>query len=91
MTAIWQGRVQGGQSALFRTFNDSLPFDRRLVQEDIDGSIAWAAAIARAGIISSDERARLEKALREIAAMAANDPMLLTRASDEDVHSWVER
>jgi argininosuccinate lyase len=89
--AIWQGRVQGDQDALFRVFNDSLPFDRRLVQEDVEGSVAWAAAICRAGVITEDERARLEKSLREIGALAASDPELLTRATDEDVHSWVER
>ena len=89
--AIWAGRVQGGQDALFRVFNDSLPFDRRLVQEDVEGSVAWAAAICRAGVIGDDERARLEKALREIGALAAADPGLLVNAADEDVHSWVER
>ena len=89
--AIWAGRVQGGQDTLFRVFNDSLPFDRRLVQEDVEGSVAWAAAICRAGVITDDERARLEKALREIGALAASDPALLVNASDEDVHSWVER
>ncbi len=91
MTAIWQGRVQGGQDALFRTFNDSLPFDRRLVQEDVEGSVAWAAALCRAGVLTDAERGRLEKSLREIAALAASDPGLLMHAADEDVHSWVER
>jgi argininosuccinate lyase/amino-acid N-acetyltransferase len=91
VTAIWQGRVQGGQDALFRTFNDSLPFDRRLVQEDVEGSVAWAAALCRAGVLGDGERARLEKSLREIAALAAADPALLVHAADEDVHSWVER
>ena len=90
-TAIWAGRVQGGQDTLFRVFNDSLPFDRRLVQEDVEGSVAWAAAICRAGVITDDERARLEKALREIGALAAADPSMLVNAADEDVHSWVER
>ena len=91
MTSIWQGRVQGQQDSLFRTFNDSLPFDRRLIQEDIEGSIAWAHALARAEVISDVDRARLEKALREIAALAERDPTLLSKATDEDVHSWVER
>ena len=91
MTAIWQGRVQGQQDSLFRTFNDSLPFDRRLIQEDIEGSIGWAHALARAEVISDGDRARIEKALREIASLAEKDPTLLTKATDEDVHSWVER
>ncbi len=91
MTAIWQGRVQGQADALFRTFNDSLPFDRRLIQEDIEGSIGWAAALARASVITDGDRARIEKALRELAALAESDPHLLARAADEDVHSWVER
>ena len=39
-TAIWAGRLEGQADNLFREFNDSLPFDRQLVSEDVEGSIA---------------------------------------------------
>jgi len=91
MTTLYAGRFTGAADALFRAFNDSLPFDRTLVREDIEGSIAWAKALERCGVLSADECSRLNAALTEIASFAANDPAALTSAEDEDVHSWVER
>ncbi len=92
--ALWGGRfdpASGGPDALFRAFNDSLAFDRRLLREDVEGSIAWAAAIRRAGVITEDERAKLEEALRGIVIEVQTNPSLVERAQDEDVHSFVER
>jgi argininosuccinate lyase/amino-acid N-acetyltransferase len=90
-TAIWAGRLEGKADDLFREFNDSLPFDRALVREDIEGSIAWSKAIMRAGVIGADEQREIEAALGEILALAKEDPSSILDASDEDVHSWVER
>ncbi|MBM4114093.1 MAG: argininosuccinate lyase, partial [Phycisphaerae bacterium] len=91
MTTLYAGRFTGTADELFRRFNDSLPFDRLLVREDVEGSIAWARALERAGVLDSDERARLVAALEQIGALAARDPAALESADDEDVHSWVER
>ena len=33
-------------------FNESLSFDRRMWREDVDGSVGYAAALARAGVIT---------------------------------------
>jgi argininosuccinate lyase / amino-acid N-acetyltransferase len=90
-SALWAGRTDGRPDDLFRRFNDSLPFDRTLVREDIEGSIAWAKALERAGVLSADERKSLVDALGEIARLAERDPRALIEAADEDVHSWVER
>ncbi|MBN8644289.1 MAG: argininosuccinate lyase [Planctomycetes bacterium] len=92
--ALWGGRFEdgsGGPDALFRAFNDSLPFDKRLLEDDIAGSIAWAAAIRSAGVITEAERATLEEALRAVAVEVRANPALIDRATDEDVHSFVER
>jgi len=88
---LWAGRTDGAVDALFRRFNDSLPFDRALVREDIVGSMAWARALARAGVLSAAERVRIEAALGEILVLVEDHPELLVRADDEDIHSWVER
>jgi argininosuccinate lyase/amino-acid N-acetyltransferase len=90
-TAIWAGRLEGQADDLFRRFNDSLPFDRELVREDVEGSIAWSKALVRAGVISAAEQREIEAALGEILAAWREDPAILERAEDEDVHSWVER
>lgn len=92
--ALWGGRFDegsGGPDALFRAFNDSLPFDKRLLQQDIEGSIAWAGAVASVGVITEPERATLEEALRAILIEVRARPQLIDRAEDEDVHSFVER
>ncbi len=89
--ALWSGRFSGAVHELFQRFNDSLPFDRRLVAQDITGSAAWARAIEKAGILTSDERSSIETALAEIAETVAADPSIIEQAIDEDVHSFVER
>jgi argininosuccinate lyase/amino-acid N-acetyltransferase len=90
-TAIWAGRLEGQADSLFREFNDSLPFDRELVREDVEGSVAWSKALVRAGVLSAAEQREIEAALQEILAAWRADPALLSQADDEDVHSWVER
>jgi argininosuccinate lyase len=88
--AMWGGRFDKQADPLFRAFNDSLPFDWRLVQEDITGSIAWAAALGRAKILTAREVTDLTAALRDLAKDAAKIPNPPTDSGAEDVHSWVE-
>jgi argininosuccinate lyase/amino-acid N-acetyltransferase len=99
--ALWGGRFETGPDALFIALNDSLPFDYRLALQDIDGSIAWARAIHKAGVLTADEVAHLTAALRDLRAEVEADPaapLPSARAGggegvrrDEDIHSWVER
>jgi argininosuccinate lyase/amino-acid N-acetyltransferase len=90
-TAIWAGRLEGQADSLFREFNDSLPFDRELVREDVEGSVAWSKALVRAGVLTAAEQREIEAALQEILAAWRADSSVLSQADDEDVHSWVER
>ena len=89
--AVWSGRFSGRVHDLFKRFNDSLPFDRRLFPEDIAGSAAWARALERAGVLDAEELRRLESALESLHQAIAIDPAILRDADDEDVHSFVER
>jgi len=88
--SLWGGRFAGKSDPLFTAFNDSLPFDRRLVHADIFGSIAWAKALCRAGIITATELSLLTTALTELDVLARTQPHLLVESKAEDVHSWVE-
>jgi argininosuccinate lyase len=89
--AMWGGRFGEAADPLFRRFNDSLRIDARLVRQDIAGSIAWAEAIERVGVLTSDERSRLVAALRFLDAEVTATPEMVARDADEDVHGWVER
>lgn len=88
---LWSGRFSGAVHELFQRFNDSLPFDRRLLPQDLRGSAAWAVALEEAGILTEEERIRIEEALKEIGSTVEADPSLVEEADDEDVHSFVER
>lgn len=82
---LWGGRFTGETDAAFAEFNASLRFDQRLLAADIRASIAHANALAKAGVISADENAKIADGLRTILADA---PAVLSGA--EDVHSYIE-
>ena len=90
-TAVWAGRFAEASDPLFKQFNDSLPFDRVLVEQDIEGSLAWAGALERAGVLTAVELRGLTAALEAVREAARRNPELLRQATDEDIHSWVER
>ncbi len=78
---MWGGRFEGQRVEQFRAINDSLPVDYVLVREDIEGSIAWADALAEAGVLTAEERGRIGAALGEIAELAAGDIRLVSLPS----------
>ena len=78
---MWGGRFSEGPSALLRALNDSFAFDRELFAEDVEGSIAWAEELGRAGVLTGDEASSLVGALRSLT---------LGESDAEDVHSYVE-
>ncbi|WP_158768917.1 argininosuccinate lyase [Paraglaciecola sp. L1A13] len=88
--SLWGGRFQDGSSAMFRTVNDSLPFDRVLASQDIRGSIAWSRAIAKAGVLTQEEQQQLEEALNALLVKADANELDFDASSEEDIHSFVE-
>ncbi|MCC4833935.1 argininosuccinate lyase [Shewanella sp. 10N.7] len=89
--ALWGGRFSQESSALFKLFNDSLPVDYRLIEEDIVGSIAWATAITSVGILTQQECEQLHAALNELLAEVADKPEAIIASGAEDIHSFVEQ
>lgn len=89
--ALWGGRFETKPDELFKQFNDSLPVDAVLGLQDVEGSIAWAKAIHRAGVLNADELARLTAALSKLKSEISDSPFRPLADADEDIHSWVER
>jgi argininosuccinate lyase len=87
---LWGGRFETGPSEVFERFSGSLDFDRRLIDADIRGSQAFARALERVGILSSEERAEIVSAFDAIQAESAS-PAFYADATDEDVHTLVIR
>ena len=92
MSPLWGGRFQGDTDALMARFNASLPFDWRLWEADIAGSVAWAGAIHRAGLLTEGERDAIVTGLETLRRDIAADPAAaFAGVSDEDIHTYVER
>ena len=91
MNHLWSGRFDGDPDKDVFEHGKSLAVDRRLVEDDLTGSAAWAEALGRAGVLTSADASDIVAGLEAIRAAVRQDPALLTNAADEDVHSFVER
>jgi argininosuccinate lyase len=87
---LWGGRFSSKLDEKAWTLNTSLPFDRRLAAQDVRGSIAWAGALATAGILTPEEHKAVISGLETIAAEFAAGSFSFSE-SDEDIHTAVER
>ncbi len=74
----------------FERLNASLPFDRRLYPYDIRGSIAWARALARAGVLTPEECERIVAGLEAVRA-ELDAGAFVFQPTDEDIHTAIER
>ena len=87
---LWGSRFSGKLDQGAFLLNASLPFDQRLALQDVSGSIAWATALAQAGVLTEDESSRIISGLEAVAAEFENASFAFAE-SDEDIHTAVER
>ncbi len=87
---LWSGRFDSAPDPAAFDFGVSFPFDRRLFEDDVTGSIAWAEALANAGILDAKDASAIAEGLAAILEQGRKDPGWVN-GPDEDVHSFVER
>ena len=86
---MWAGRFEKATDKTVNDYNSSLPFDSRMYSQDIEGSIAHSAMLARQGIISREDADSIREGLLSIKADIESGK--LTFDSDaEDIHMFVE-
>ncbi len=86
---VWSGRFSEEPARLLEEFNASIGFDWVLYKYDIEGSKAWAEALERAGVITSEELDKIIKGLSEIAEEIEQGRFQFS-SSLEDIHMHVE-
>lgn len=86
---LWGGRFTKNTNELVDRFNASITFDQRFWREDIEGSIAHVAMLAKQGIITEEEKTVITDALNQIKTEIA-DGTLVISDDNEDIHSFVE-
>lgn len=87
---MWSGRFRKPLNPRFEQWQRSLPFDRRLLPQEVRASAAHARALGRAGVLKEDEVTRLVAGLQTIQLEAERDPRYLNEPHAEDVHHFVE-
>jgi argininosuccinate lyase len=90
MTRLWGGRFSGPTDDLMWQFNSSLRVDRRLARQDVCGSIAYARALGRAGVLTEDDVASIIQGLEEI-RIEVEEGTFAHADTDEDIHTAIER
>ncbi len=90
MAKLWSGRFEKGTSSLLDEFNASLPFDKELYKQDIQGSIAHATMLAKQGILSEEEKGAIIKGLQTIESEIESGEFKWDIA-DEDIHMAIEK
>jgi argininosuccinate lyase len=88
--SIREGRFEEPIGGAFARINPSIRFDRRLFREDIAGSIAYAKALGRLGVVSRGEERAIVEGLRSI-EREIEEGTFPFREEDEDIHMNIER
>src|ERR1700693_798061 len=84
-----KGRLRKSIARSAARYGESQSFDRRLYRHDIAGSIAHAGALAKTGVISVEEKKKIETGLREIEREIVSGTFSWSE-SLEDVHMNIE-
>ena len=87
---LWSGRFDAAPDPAAFDFGVSFPFDRRLFEDDVTGSLAWAEALVACGALSRDDGDSIRAGLGDILEHGRREPSWVS-GDDEDVHSFVER
>jgi argininosuccinate lyase len=89
MKKLWAGRFREKTAGIAESFTESMSFDYRLWQYDIEGSIAHAKMLARQGIIPKRDSQNIISGLEEIAREIAAGKFVFRRDL-EDIHMNIE-
>jgi argininosuccinate lyase len=90
MSKMWSGRFEEESSSLLDKFNASIPFDKKLYKEDIQGSIAHATMLGEVGILLKEDSLKVIDALKQVEKEIEKGEFDF-QISDEDIHMAIEK
>jgi argininosuccinate lyase len=86
---MWGGRFVSGPDAIMEEINASIGFDYKFASQDIRGSLAHVAMLARQGIIEDSAAAAISSGLEQVRSEIEAGTFTFSRAL-EDIHMNVE-
>nr|WP_321511841.1 argininosuccinate lyase [uncultured Celeribacter sp.] len=87
--AMWGGRFAAGPDAIMEAINASIDFDKRLASQDIAGSRAHAAMLAKQGILTDSDAEAIREGLLTVLSEIETGEFAFSTAL-EDIHMNVE-
>ncbi len=89
MAKLWAGRFEKPTNALLDDFQSSIPFDQRMLECDVTGSIAHATMLGEQGIITVEDSQAIVAGLEQILKEYRSGSLTIDMGA-EDVHMFVE-
>ena len=86
---IWGGRFSTSPNELMEEFNSSIQFDKRLYNQDIEGSIVHAEMLCKQKIISETDFKLIKSGLKKIKTEISNNNFNFS-IKLEDIHMNIE-
>ena len=87
--ATWSGRFSEPVSEIVKRYTASIPFDYRLAEFDIQGSLAHAAMLHHVGVLSKDDLDSIQRGMAELLAEIRAGGFVWS-LDKEDVHLNIE-
>eukprot|EP00592_Proboscia_alata_P003873 CAMPEP_0194371834 /NCGR_PEP_ID=MMETSP0174-20130528/20211_1 /TAXON_ID=216777 /ORGANISM="Proboscia alata, Strain PI-D3" /LENGTH=480 /DNA_ID=CAMNT_0039150071 /DNA_START=742 /DNA_END=2184 /DNA_ORIENTATION=+ len=84
------GRFRGGTDPIMERFNESLSFDKRMYDQDLRGSMAYAKALVQSKILTLEEGELMAAGLFQVRD-EWNSDRFVEKPGDEDIHTANER
>lgn len=87
---LWGGRFEKTAEQWVDEFGASIHFDKQLVQEDIEGSVAHVTMLGKCGILTNDEAEKIKDGLLQLLQKAKHGQLEFS-AQYEDIHLNIEK
>lgn len=88
---LWGGRFTGGTDPIMTQYNESIYFDRAFYSQDIRGSVAFARANTKSGLLTPEEFSAIEKGFKQVQQEWEDGTFKIVPGVDEDIHTANER
>ena len=86
---MWGGRFASGPAEIMEEINASIDFDRALAPQDIAGSLAHVAMLAKTGIVGAEDADAIAGGLRQVKGEIEAGTFAFSRGL-EDIHMNIE-
>lgn len=87
---LWGGRFTGASDPLMDLYNASLPYDKKMYAQDLEGTRVYTMGLEKLGLITAEELKEIHRGL-EIIKEEWKSGKFVEKQGDEDIHTANER